>query len=157
VIETPRLIIKPFTEPDAESFYELSNDNGFNLYPITKYRQPDIEAARTWIKTTAGKYGVWEKESKSLIGMGGLMPWTLDDESLIDITYRLRESSWRKGYGIELARALIEYGTQVLKLNNITATITPDNLASKKIAENLGMKFSRRITLKDVPTDLYRL
>jgi len=44
-----------------------------------------------------------------------------------------------------------------LGLDQITATITPDNLPSKKIAEKLGMKFDRHILLLGVPTELYRL
>ena len=43
-----------------------------------------------------------------------------------------------KGLGWELAEALVNYGLQTLRLPQITATITPDNL-------------------NNVPTDLYRL
>ncbi len=109
------------------------------------------------IKTTRGKYAVWEIETGKLLGMGGLTPWDFNGEKLIDITYRLRESAWGKGYGLELAKALVEYGFNTLKLPEITATITPDNKASKAIAAKLGFKLDQKIILKSVPTDLYRL
>ena len=58
---------------------------------------------------------------------------------------------------LELADALRNYGFEQLKLKEITATITPDNIPSKKIAERLGLKFDKKIVLLGVETDLYRL
>jgi [ribosomal protein S5]-alanine N-acetyltransferase len=152
-----RLLIRAWKESDAEAFYELTQDEGFNLYPINVYRQKSIDTAREWIRKAKGKLAVFEKESGKLIGMGGLTPWAWEGEELFDITYRLRESAWGKGYGWELAEALVHHGFRQLGLEQITATITPDNLPSKKIAEKLGMKFDRHILLLGVPTDLYRL
>ncbi|HZH12971.1 MAG TPA: GNAT family N-acetyltransferase [Archangium sp.] len=152
-----RLLIRAWKESDAEAFYELTQDEGFNLHPINIYRQESIDTAREWIRKVKGKLAVFEKVSGKLIGMGGLAPWTWEGEELFDITYRLRESAWGKGYGWELAEALVNHGFRELGLDQITATIAPDNLPSKKIAEKLGMKFDRHIRLLGVPTDLYRL
>ncbi len=157
MFETARLNIRAWKEEDAEAFYELSNDEGFNLFPINVYRQESIAGSLEWIKKTKGKYAVIEKSSEQIIGMGGLTPWNLEGEELIDITYRLRESAWGKGLGWELAQALVNHGLQTLHLPQITATITPDNLPSKKIAERLGFRFDKRIILLGVHTDLYRL
>lgn len=157
MIDTERLNIRLFEEKDAQDFYELTLDDGFNLFPITIYRQESPASALAWIKKNTCKYGVFEKASGKLIGMGGLTPWQHREENLTDVTWRLKQIAWGKGFGMELAKGLLNYGLNTLKLNNLTATITPDNEASKKIAEKLGMTFSEHITLKDVPTDLYRL
>lgn len=156
-MQSKRLILREWNEEDAEAFFELTQDAGFNLYPINVYRQASVETAREWIRKTKGKYAVVEKSSGLLIGMGGLTPWTWESEELVDITYRLRESAWGKGLGWELAETLVHHGFHTLKLLQITATITPDNLPSKKIAERLGLRFEKRILLLGVPTDLYRL
>ncbi len=157
MIETERIFIRPFLPEDAEAFYELSLDRGFTLFPINDYRQKDVNSAMEWIRQNNHKYGVLEKKSGKLIGMGGLTPWTWDGENLVDITYRLRESSWGQGLGTELARTLMDYALQRLKLKNLTATITPDNLASKKIAESLGLRLNKKIILLGVEADLYRI
>lgn len=165
MISTSRLEIKPWSEELAAHFLELTRDEGFNLFPITVYRQTDLNTARDWIqhalnlnkKTKLGKWAVWERSSGTLIGMGGLTPWLFEGQNLVDITYRLRQSAWGKGYGIETAKALVEYGFNDLKLNEITATITPDNIASKNIATKLGMKFDKLIILQGITTELYRL
>lgn len=157
MISTNRLQIGIWTEDLAEAFHELTQDEGFNAFPITIYRQESVATAKQWIREQRGKFPVVEKETGALIGMGGLTPWTWEGEDLIDITYRLRKSAWGKGYGRELAEALVKYGFGVMNLPQITATITPDNLPSKKMAEKLGMKLDTRIILKGVATDLYRL
>jgi ribosomal-protein-alanine N-acetyltransferase len=149
------LLIRPFTEADAGEFFELSNDDGFNLFPINRYRQKSVESAQEWIQNARGKYGVWE--NGKLIGMGGLSPWKWESEELVDITYRLRESAWGRGIGWKLAVALRDYGVTDMKLTNLTATITPDNLPSKKIIQRLGFVFDKLIELNGVTTELYRL
>jgi RimJ/RimL family protein N-acetyltransferase len=157
MIKTLRLKIAPWQQSHAEDFLKLTQDQGFNLFPITIYRQEDLESAREWILNVKTKWGVWELVSGELIGMGGLTPWKWDGEDLIDITYRLKQGAWGKGYGMELAEALVDYGRHELGLSHISATITPDNTASIKIAEKLGMKFSQKIILLGVETFLYRL
>jgi RimJ/RimL family protein N-acetyltransferase len=156
-LNSNRLIISSWEAQHAAAFFELSQDAGFNLFPITIYRQANVESARDWIMNSKTKWGVWEKQSGELIGIGGLTPWQLGADELVDITYRLRESNWGQGYGLELARALVKYGFTEMGLQQITATITPDNEASKKIAAKLGMVFDQHILLKNVPTDVYRL
>ncbi len=152
-----RLIIRPFVEADAGEFFELAGDEGFNAFPINIYRQTNLESALEWIRNAHGKYGVWENSTHQLIGMGGLTYWTWEGEEMIDITYRLRSSAHGRGLGLELATALKDYAFNTMKLPEITATIMPENIPSKKIAEKLGFKFSKHILLKNVPTDLYRL
>lgn len=162
---TSRILIRHFDISDAETFFDLTQDEGFNLFPITIYRQKSLSSATEWVTAMAkqnaatglGKYLVIEKDTGLVLGMGGLTPWKHQDEDLIDITYRLRTSAQGKGHGLELARLLVDHGFNRLGLNEITATITPDNIASKKIAEKIGLAFDSHITLLGVPTDLYRL
>lgn len=141
----------------AEDFFELTQDEGFRAFPISDYQQQSVESAREWIKKTNGKYAVVEQESFKIIGMGGLMTWIFEGQELVDITYRLRSDAQGKGYGVELAKALLDYGFESLNLEQITATIHPDNEPSKKLAEKLGLRYDKRIELLGVPTDLYRI
>ncbi len=159
-----RLNFRPWILADAEAFYDLTKDDGFNAFPITKYRQTSVDSARQWIqeaidlhqKTGLGKIGVWG-EKKNLVGSVGLTPWEWDGENLVDLMYRIRSSEWGHGYGTEAAIAITQYAFENLKLKELTATITPDNAPSIKLAKSLGMKFEKRITLKGVETDLFRL
>ena len=152
-----RLTIRPFVEADAGEFFELAGDEGFNSFPINIYRQKDLDSAKLWIQNAQGKFGVWEKSTGELIGMGGVTRWRWEGEELFDITYRMKTSAHGRGLGWELAVALRDHAFSAMNLNELTATITPENLPSKIIAERLGFQFSKHILLKNVPTDLYRL
>lgn len=166
MIRTDRLTLSPLTPSDAISFFALTEDEGFGLYPITVYRQKDLATARIWLKrneelfqqTQLGKFAIRELGfPDSLIGMGGLTPWDHRGRKEVDLTYRLRGSAWGQGFATESAKALLEYGFGKLELESITATITPDNQASKKIAEKLGLSLEEKINLLGVPTEVFRL
>lgn len=157
MIDTKRLKILKWTNELAPDFFELTQDSSFTAFQITNYKQESLNTARLWIKNNPGKYAVIEKESGRVIGMGGLTPWVYENENLVDLTYRLSSTTQGKGYGFELAEALINFGFTELKLQQITATITPDNIPSIKLAEKLGMKLDKRIILLGIQTDLYRL
>jgi [ribosomal protein S5]-alanine N-acetyltransferase len=155
MIQTKRLLVTPWSKFDAQAFLELSQDSGFNQYLITQYRQNDLVSAQEWIRQNPHKLAVREKQG-TLVGMGGLTPWTYEGEEMVDITYRLKGAAHGRGLGTELAHALFKFGFYTLGLQEITATITADNLVSKKILDHLGFVFDKKIVLLGVVTDLYR-
>jgi ribosomal-protein-alanine N-acetyltransferase len=57
-----------------------------------------------------------------------------------DFGYALHPDHWGKGYGTELAQALLDFGFKTLKLQRIYATCDTRNAASFHIMEKLKMK-----------------
>lgn len=55
------------------------------------------------------------------------------------IGYVLNKAYWNKGYGREMAAALLDFGIDQLKLHRIYATCEPDNIGSKRVLEKIGM------------------
>ena len=53
MITSSRLTIRPWKDIDASAFYDLTQDKGFNLFPITIYRQNNFESASNWVKEAA--------------------------------------------------------------------------------------------------------
>lgn len=165
MIQTERLIIRPWELTDAEAFFELSQDKGFNLFPITRYEQSNAESARKWIleniesvsKTKLGFQGIWEESSAMLIGIAGYRLFNLEKENRYEITYRFRESAWGKGYATEAALAMLDYGFKNSPASEIGASITPDNEASIKVAKKIGMKWTNNETLMGVHAEILRI
>jgi RimJ/RimL family protein N-acetyltransferase len=56
------------------------------------------------------------------------------------IGYCLNRDFWGKGYGTEVARALITFGFEQLNLHRIYATCDPQNTASAHVLEKAGMQ-----------------
>lgn len=165
MLETQRLLIELWSEADAESFFALTWDDGFAAFPITDWRQPDLEAARRWIvenerhfaQTRLGAFALREKATGNVVGMTAIRILRLETENRPEITYRLRRSAWGRGYATEAARAMLAYGFDSLGFEEIAASITPDNTDSIKVATKLGMKWTGREILLGLPAEIFRI
>ncbi len=62
-----------------------------------------------------------------------------------DIGYVLRRDLWGSGLATEVARLLIDFGFDNLGLYRIWATTHPDNPASSRVLEKIGMSYEGRI------------
>jgi RimJ/RimL family protein N-acetyltransferase len=165
MIETARLFIQKWTEAEADAFYELTQDVGFTAFPITDWRQKDVASALKWIRemrafneqTKMGAFQLRERETGALVGMVAIRVLELQNEDRPEITYRLRESAWGKGYATEAARAMLKYGFEELGFEEIAASITPDNEASIKVALKIGMKRTGSEILLGKPAEILRI
>lgn len=62
-------------------------------------------------------------------------------ENEAEVEYLLMPEHWGKGYGSEIAQALVNLGTQVDKIHSLIAIIDPENIASQRILEKQGFKW----------------
>ena len=85
-----------------------------------------------------GRWGVVNRQDEDFIGWCGLN--NIDGE--IDLGYRFFRSAWGQGFATEAARACIEYGFGTLRLSRIIARALPENIASWKVLEKVGMRFT---------------
>lgn len=78
-------------------------------------------------------------EDTDLLGIATL---TIRDPSLrqADIGYILSRPAWGRGIATEAARAVIEMGFKQLYLHRITAGCSPENKASARVLEKVGMR-----------------
>jgi RimJ/RimL family protein N-acetyltransferase len=89
--------------------------------------------------------GLWAiiiKETGEIVGMIGLIQLQDEDENLTqdyEIGWHLKKSAWGKGYATEAAKAILDYGFEVLKLTTIYAVARPENTASLRLIQRLGM------------------
>ncbi|MGE7624159.1 GNAT family N-acetyltransferase [Viridibacillus sp. NPDC096237] len=81
-----------------------------------------------------------EKETGEFIGVIGPMIDTIEGISYIEIAYILDKAFWGKGYAVEGAKACLDYAFNELEADKVIAQIRPDNLASSKVAEKIGME-----------------
>jgi RimJ/RimL family protein N-acetyltransferase len=75
-----------------------------------------------------------------------------------ELTYMVARECWGRGYATEAARAVVRYGFEVLGLQRIQATHFPDNPASGRVMEKLGMSregvLRQYVRRRGVPADL---
>lgn len=142
-LETPRLILRQFTEDDIPALSLITGDPEAMRYigpggAITPEQTGTFIAYfnRHWATHGFGTWGVVERETGRLIGWCGLQYLK---EPEIELLYLLEQDSWGKGYAAEAARASIAFGFRELGLQNIVAIAWPANRRSVRVMEKIGM------------------
>ena len=106
-----------------------------------------------------GYFAVILKESGALIGQAGLMNSTLNGNETVELGYILDNTYWHNGYGTEAARACLEYAFGELELKTVCCSIRPENVASIRVVERLGMTLCDNHTIiyneKEMPHQIY--
>jgi ribosomal-protein-alanine N-acetyltransferase len=59
--------------------------------------------------------------------------------------YVFHRDWWSRGYATEASKALVQFGFGQLKLSRITATCHPDNKASARVLQKVGLTYQGRI------------
>ena len=149
LLETERLILRELTFDDAQFILTLLNDPAFLRY-INDKNVRNLEDARQYMlngpmasyaRNGFGLYLVELKDSSVPVGLCGL----LKREELpdADIGFAFLPDYWGKGFAFESARAVMNDARERLKLKRVLAIVMPDNHASIKLLEKLGMSFER--------------
>ena len=69
----------------------------------------------------------------------------------VEIGWRIGAEYWNRGYATEAARAVLTFGFETLRLNQIVAFTVPANMASRRVMEKIGMKLSMRLMTSTIP------
>ena len=160
VFETPRLLLRQFTEADAPLIFQLNSDPEVIKYvhePLLtseeKARKIIVDIILPQYKNNLGRWAIHLKSNNEFIGWCGLKYRREQDE--IDLGYRLEKSAWGKGYATEAAKHTLDHGLNTLNLPVITGHSHIENIASIKVLEKIGMQFLREEILDSCPVKTY--
>ncbi|MBN1399202.1 MAG: GNAT family N-acetyltransferase [Anaerolineae bacterium] len=155
LLETDHLILRRFTEDDADALFELDSDPAVMRW-LSGGAPTPREVIETEILPRFMRYdqgapglGFWaavEKASGAFVGWFCLRA-VEGAPGVAALGYRLRKVVWGQGYATEGARALIHKGFNQLGLQRVVATTYQDNLASRRVLEKLGLRLVRRFRL----------
>ena len=148
MIESERLIFRKFTLDDLPMLIEQRSDPEVNKFlGGTKLQNPEALAKRIRFYISCydthgfGSCAMIWKPTGEMIGSAGLQP--LDGSDDIEVGYSMIREYWGKGIGTEAARAWLEHGFRDHGLDRIVAIAVPENLASRRIMEKLGMRYEK--------------
>lgn len=152
-LEADRLTLRHFQITDDE----LLQRTVFGDPEVMRFGDgiQSIEWTRTWIRNYVehdyplygyGPYAVVEKAGHQLIGYCGLFYFPdINGKPEIEIGYRLARGTWRQGFATEAARAVRDYAFRSLDIPRLIAIIDPDNIASIRVAEKIGMHYEQDV------------
>ena len=153
ILETDRLLLREFVEDDAESFFKLNTDPEVMRFVPDKPLLNVEQARQTLIDHPIAdyrRYGFGRgacilKSTGEQIGFAGLK--YLDELGEVDVAYRLLPAHWGQGLATEVALASVRYGFAALGLKRITGLVMPKNIASVRVLEKTGLRYSGTVTL----------
>jgi len=150
ILETNRLILRHQVLSDLDSLFALYCDLDVRRYiPDAPRTYDEAREELVWHMNGHPKHpnlGLWatiHKETGNFIGRCGLLPSTIDGQDEVEVAYLISKAYWGQGLGTEAAQAILDYGFEKLRLPRLICLIDKDNLASRKVAEKIGMTFEK--------------
>lgn len=154
-LETERLIMRPFDLEDSEQLHGiLSQEEVMRYLPEDVMSLKEVKRTISWLKDCYGKnspghivkltLAAVSKQDQKVVGWCGLGPLEFSPKE-IEIYYGLSKHNWGKGFATEAAKAMLHCGFDKFKLETIVGITKPENIASARVLEKLGMIYRKKI------------
>jgi len=147
ILETDRLILRPWVEDDAEELYKYAKDP--DVGPMAGWPvHASVENSREIIRAVLSApetYAVCMKETGKPVGSIGLHRndlATQDDE--YELGYWLGKPYWGQGLIPEASREVLRYAFEDLGMNRIWCGYYDGNEKSRRVQVKLGFEYQRR-------------
>jgi RimJ/RimL family protein N-acetyltransferase len=141
VLKTERLVLRPIGIADIDEFAALYADAEVTRFVGSLDRLQAEErlalAEREWTERGYGMFAVRDCATKRFLGRVGLKYWPQFEET--EIGWVLRRDAWGRGYATEAGGACIDWGFGQFAVPYLTAMIRPENAASTRVAQRLGL------------------
>ncbi len=145
MLETNRLFLRPFNKNDIDAVFAMRSDA--DVMRFIRPIQTNRTEAESWTSLVSSRWhdekigfcAVLEKSSGKFIGWCGF--WRLKETDEMEVGYALVKEFRGKGYANEAAEAFLTYGFEELNLDEIVAVARPENRASWRVMERLGMTY----------------
>jgi len=137
---TPRLVLRPITLADWPAIHRYMSDPIVTRWlpegPLSEALAQDFAQKNAGPSATA--VAVIERESGQLVGHIVFHPWVVHATHVIG--WAISSDHQGRGYATEAARALMDFAFGALRCHRVIATCQPENVASWRVMEKLGMR-----------------
>jgi RimJ/RimL family protein N-acetyltransferase len=150
-VETDRLVLRRWSLEDLDALTRIFAKPEVWWFPF----QRGLTAEETetflrrklneWESRGWAQWAVVTKETSTLIGFLGLSPPEFLPEVMptVEVGWRIDPDYWGLGLATEGGRTALKFGFEVLGLDEIVSIYEPENVASGRVMERLGMVHDR--------------
>jgi RimJ/RimL family protein N-acetyltransferase len=147
VLETERLVLRPIRQDDAEALFPALSDEA-NMRYWSRGPLATVEAVYDYLAWNAHGAGCqcWAVEKKSK--PGDALGWVIlmdKDDKQAEIGFMFRPDAQGQGYALEAAQKMLSFAFETRKLRRVWADVDPDNAASIRLLERLGLFYEGRL------------
>jgi RimJ/RimL family protein N-acetyltransferase len=160
--DTPRMVTRRPGDEDFDDLCRLFEDPAVmaTLGPIRSRDQTRRfldDAIRHWERHGYGIWMLYLKDGGEFVGYAGLRNLNVAGNDEVELLYALRAEFWNQGLASEAAHAVTDIAFNKLGLASIVAFTVPNNLASRRVMEKVGMRYERDIIHAGLPHVLARI
>lgn len=157
ILETPRLILRPFTMEDAQAMYSnWASDPEVTRY-LTWPAHGSVEISRMVLADWVSHYGedtfyqwaIVPKDPDQPIGSISVVSYN-DEAQLVHIGYCIGKKWWHKGIMSESLQAVIGFFFDQVGVNRIETRHDPNNPHSGGVMRKCGMTYEGTLRSSDV-------
>ncbi|WP_288442967.1 GNAT family N-acetyltransferase [uncultured Pantoea sp.] len=164
VIETERLRLEPFALSHLAGLRAMDDDPEIMRYINEGQVKSQDETLATiervqqrWQRYGFSWWALREKSSDDIVGAACLQHLAHQEQAPLEIGWRLLRSSQGKGYATEAATAIVQFATGQIGVDYLVAVAHPENLASHRVMQRLGMRYRGIEQHYDQPCVVYEL
>lgn len=140
ILETERLILRPFEKKDYSDFYEYIADPKINKY-LGILTPENSETSKMLFEANLKNPFCWALELKSTKKIIGDFHFdNIVENYLAHLGFALNFVYHRQGYGFEAAYKIIKFGINILNIRRIRAVSLIQNKSSVKLLEKLNFE-----------------
>lgn len=142
VLRTARLVLRPLEFSDAEALYPALSDEA-NMRYWSRGPIESVEKVREYIRWNVDGPGVECFAVTREAAQSDALGWVIlmhKGEGQGEVGYILRPDAQGQGFAREAGQALMHHALHTRKLRRVYADVDPDNEASTRLLEDLGMQ-----------------
>jgi RimJ/RimL family protein N-acetyltransferase len=160
LVLTQRLKLREFSPDDLDDLAAMvADEDQMRFYPRPRTR----DEAAAWIDRNLVLYedcgfGFWligSLSSSDFLGYCGIRPLCLDGASEVEIGWHVDKAFWNQRIATEAATAARDLAVTRFGVTRLVALIHPDHVASRRVAERIGMSEERTTSVDDYPFIVY--
>lgn len=147
VLQTPRLTLCPCSLGDREDFMALERDPEVMRF-LNGGLAVDNEAGdpnASFLMPRGTEVHVWaarRRANGAFVGWFCLWP---ESERLAELGYRLRRADWGQGLATEGGAALVHWGFETDRYDQVFASTLVANTGSRRVMEKIGLAYERTV------------
>lgn len=152
ILESQRLIFRPFELSDAKALYNMDKNPNVHKY---LWQKPTLQIEESiqiiqylqkqYNENGIGRFATILKDTGDFIGWTGIK--FINDHvengntNFYDYGYRLDEKFWNQGFATEATKVWLDYGFNQMNIKIMNAYTHAANGASNHILSKLGFQF----------------
>jgi RimJ/RimL family protein N-acetyltransferase len=147
MIQTERLMLRRWRDEDREPFAAMNSDpRVMRHFPACLTREESdalVDRAQAHFQQHGfGPFAVELSQNGAFVGFIGLVvpAFQAHFTPCVEIGWRIAAPHWNQGLATEGALACVRYGFDTVGLEEIVSFTVPDNLASRRVMEKIGMR-----------------